>query len=278
MRLALLRKGNVKLVARREEVVSLIGEISSADLSDAAAAAVTFRGWEAKADELGLAIAGECWSSRLEIKKKGGGGLHFSEEERALATTAHRRAISLHGGVTLREQLRGRAAAIGSSVNSFRAGAGVSLGKRDVIARLHELLNRLRTTLAELFDEGGGGALRAQIKEMEALGVPESVSEDAAHARKSALELANLAHELAVKELNGLRSEQNLTRKFRAPQTLAVVHAAEALCVEAAALAAPAGAQLDQRVFDELREGVKEVEPLVAAAEAGDQEEEEDAV
>ena len=134
-----------------------------------------------------------------------------------------------------------------------------------MLERCAELLRQAGKTAADIFGDTGFGAATAQ---MAALGVPHALHADADALRASTVQLAEVAHELAVAELAGLKKEGKVTQRFRAPQTLTVLHAADALirAVDAAAAllkdvdawATPV-ASVDEEHAAELRRGIEEV-------------------
>ena len=154
-------------------------------------------------------------------------------------------------------------------VASFRSkgGSGDGLPKLKLIARLAELLEQLSKTIADIFGDSSFGAA---VAEMARRRVPEQLQADADALRRAALPLAELAHEIATKELSGLRAERKLTQKFRAPQTLAVLEAAEHLVRGVHGAAQPV-ASVPPEQLQQLVEGVAEVRPMVAEAADDDE-------
>lgn len=264
MKLAIQRKSNVKLVDRKEGVLELIRWVLSTDLGTVEDAVRALQAIEKETDELGLCLTGDEWGERLLIKKKGG-GFHFDDDARAAAASAYQRATVLHTAVTWHAQLAGRAAAIRSAVSSFRTkgGTGNSMSKGKVIARLTELVQQLSKTIGDIF---GDPTFKHTVDEMHKRGVPENLDADAADARNSALQLANLGYEVAISEVEGFRAEKKLTQKFRATQTISVLQAANQLMYEVN-LASRPSAEVPLSLLAELEEAVAEVQPLVASRE-----------
>ena len=124
-----------------------------------------------------------------------------------------------------------------------------------MLERCAELLRQAGKTAADIFGDTGFGAATAQ---MAALGVPHALHADADALRASTVQLAEVAHELAVAELAGLKKEGKVTQRFRAPQTLAVLNAAAALLKDVDAWATPV-ARVDEEHAAELRRGIEEV-------------------
>lgn len=269
MKMAIQRKANVKIVNQKEAVLDLIRRVLAAELGSVDGSVRTLRELEKDADELGLPLTGDEWGERLQIKKKGG-GMHFDDDARATAASAFARATVLHSAVTWHEQLAGRASAIRSAVGAFRTkgGTGASMSKGKVIGRLTELGQQLSKTIADIF---GDPAFKHTVSEMRRLGVPEALDADAAAARTSALQLAELGHEIAISELAGFRAEKKLTQKFRAPQTLAVMLVADQLLRDVDSASRPSAA-VPAALLAELAEGIEEVRPLVGSGEEEDDE------
>ena len=132
---------------------------------------------------------------------------------------------------------------------------GAALSKGKMLERCAELLRQAGKTAADIFGDTGFGAATAQ---MAALGVPHALHADADALRASTVQLAEVAHELAVAELAGLKKEGKVTQRFRAPQTLAVLNAAAALLKDVDAWATPV-ATVDEEHAAELRRGIEEV-------------------
>ena len=262
MKLALQRKANKKLVDRKEDVLALLSRLADAAMPDVAASVKLLEETEAVADELLLPLQGDEWGARLQIKKKGG-GMHFDEAQLSVAARAYARAGSLHSAVTWHKQLTGRAANIASAVASFgsKEGSGKEMSKAKVISRLAELLQAVAKTVADIF---GDAAFSSSLAEMARHGVPQALKADADALRAATLPLAQLAHEIALAELAGLRNERQLTQKFRAPQSLAVLEAAQRLGYEVARVAHPV-ATLPAELLPRLAEGIDEVRPMVGA-------------
>jgi hypothetical protein len=277
MKAALRRKASTRLVERREEVLALVAETLEIELPDVVTAARESARLEAAADDLGLGVVGDAWGERLEIKRKGG-GLHFDDAAREQAALAQRRLASLNAMVGWRKSLHSRAEQVASVVSSFQQGGGAALARTQVLARLTDLLQALRKTVDEIT---GDGSFPAATREMAAMRVPQTLAADAHAARLAALGLAGLAHQLASRELEGLRAERPLTRRFRASQTLAVLQAAQALVRDVAGFA-PADADGEAEAGERLeflRAAVGEVEPMVQSAQrAAAEEEENDAI
>ena len=122
-----------------------------------------------------------------------------------------------------------------------------------MLERCAELLRQAGKTAADIFGDTGFGAATAQ---MAALGVPHALHADADALRASTVQLAEVAHELAVAELAGLKKEGKVTQRFRAPQTLAVLNAAAALLKDVDAWATPV-ASVDEEHAAELRRGLR---------------------
>lgn len=264
MKLALQRKANKKLVDRKEDVLALLDRLADATMADVAASVPLLEETETIADELLMPLQGDEWGTRLQIKKKGG-GMHFDEQQLARASRAYARAGSLHSAVTWHKQLTGRAANIASAVASFgsKEGSGKEMSKVKVISRLAELLQAVAKTITDIF---GDTAFNASLAEMARHGVPQALKADADALRAATLPLAQLAHEIALAELAGLRSERPLTQKFRAPQSLAVLEAALRLGQEVACVAHPV-ATLPPELLPRLVEGIDEVRPMVGAGD-----------
>ena len=150
---------------------------------------------------------------------------------------------------------------VGSVVCSFRSkgGSGEGLSKPKLISRLAELLELLSKTIADIFGDSSFGAATAEMAKRR---VPQELQADADALRRAALPLAELAHELASKELCGLRAERKLTQKFRAPQALAVLEAAVHL-VRGVQRAAHPVASFPAELLQELVDGVAEVQPMI---------------
>ncbi|KAL3897670.1 MAG: hypothetical protein SGPRY_013005 [Prymnesium sp.] len=88
-----------------------------------------------------------------------------------------------------------------------------------------------------------------------------ALHQDAAAARTSALELADLGYQIASSELVGLRAEKKLTQKFRAPQSLAVITAASQLLAEVDAAVRPSAIVPPDWTM-ELQTAIDEVSPV----------------
>jgi len=262
MKLALQRKASKKLVDRKEDVLALLSKLADAAMPGVAASVRLLEETEAAADELLIPLQGDEWGERLQIKKKGG-GMHFDEAQLSLASRAYARAGSLHSAVTWHKQLTGRAANIASAVASFgsKEGSGKEMSKAKVISRLAELLQAVAKTIADIF---GDAAFNASLAEMSRHGVPQTLQVDADALRTASLPFAQLAHKIALAELAGLRNERQLTQKFRAPQTLAVLEAAQQLVHDVAHFAHPV-AMLPAELLPCLAEGIDEVRPMVDA-------------
>ena len=146
-------------------------------------------------------------------------------------------------------------------VCSFRSkgGSGDGLSKLKLISRLAELLGQLTKTIDDIFGDSSFGAATAEMGRRR---VPQQLQADADALRRAALPLAELAHELASKELCGLRAERKLTQKFRAPQALAVLEAAVHL-VRGVQRAAQPVASFPAELLQELVDGVAEVQPMI---------------
>ena len=104
-----------------------------------------------------------------------------------------------------------------------------------------------------------------------------SLKEDAIALDQCAISLAVFCHEQALLELGGLRAERALTRKFRVPQTLGVLTAAERLVREVVVAARPAidtggGNPTLDTELGQLVAGIAEAEALLPAVGAGGQE------
>lgn len=275
MKLALQRKASKKLVDRREDVISLVhraGDLRPATVYEAVGA---LKELEEAADELGLPLTGDEWGERLVIKKKGG-GMHFDDELRAVASTAYMRSGVLHTAVTWHEQLVGRGKQIESAVGAFRTkgASGASLSKVKMIERCTELLTQLQKTIADIFNDA---SFSSSLREMERLAVPQRLDADANDVRCQSVLLAEFAHEIAQKELAGLHAEKKLTQRFRAPQTLAVLSAAATLMRAVDAAARPA-AHVNLDHLAELESGIEEVRPMAGSAQLQDDDELDDEI
>lgn len=276
MKMALRRRVSVKLVAQREEVLSLVHHISDIVLVDTAAAVAALRAIESRADELGLPLSGEAWGLRLAIPKKAGGH-HFDQAEQLAATASFRRAGAMLTAVSWHEQLTGCASQCAASVSLFRgsSGRGASLSKAQMLKRCTELLTRLLKTRTEIFDDAGYAQATA---EMVSLRVPQCLAQDASALDESALLLAAFTAEQAAAELAGLRAERMLTRKFRAPQTLSVLTAAAQLIREAHAAVRTSTASVDASQLQFLLDAIAEVEPLCGGGASAASDELDDAI
>ena len=100
---------------------------------------------------------------------------------------------------------------------------------------------------------------------------------DADPLRKQALLLSEFAHETALAELGGLRKEPKVTQRFRAPQTLAVLRAADKLMRDVDAAARPA-AHVSPEELAALADAIAEVEPMAGSAQAADDDELDDEI
>ena len=134
-----------------------------------------------------------------------------------------------------------------------------------MLARCEEVLAQLLRTIDGIFGDAGYGAA---VAAMAAHGVPQALGEEASAARSSLLLLAEFATELGSAELAGLRAEGKMTQRFRAPQTLGVLTAADALVcnVEAAAQSGPVSG------VSVLREGRAEAAAMIGTAGVDDDE------
>lgn len=273
---ALRRKVSAQLVDRRTDVLAMIDEANSCELPDVASAVAAFARFDSMADDLGLALAGEAWAERLAIKKKGG-GVHFDDEERAKAATAQRRLTCLSSMVSWHQSLRARAAQVKSAVRGFQEGHSATLSRVQVLSRLSDLLGQLRKTVDEILADA---SYESTVREMMTMRVPQSLGADASAARTSSRELASLAHELSAREMAGLRAEKLLTRRFRAPQTMAILMAADRLVREVAVFAPYEGelASDEQARLDALAASMAEVEPMVQSAQRAAEEADDDAI
>jgi chemotaxis protein histidine kinase CheA len=266
MKMALQRKANVKLVDRKEEVLSLVERTARVGGSSVAEAVAELHAIEKLADELGLPLTGDEWGERLAIKKKGG-GFHFDDEVRAAAAAAYVRVGVLHSCVTWHEQLSTRATSISSAVGAMRGGK--SLSKPKMLERCTELLSTCAKTLRDLFTDA---AFKTALREMERLGMPQELNADADALRSSLVELAIFAAELCRAEVGGLRNEKKLTQKFRAPQTLAVLRAAQKLLLDVNAVAQPA-ASVPTEDVEMIAAAIEEVTPMAGSGgDGGDDE------
>jgi hypothetical protein len=266
MKMALQRKANVKLVDRKEEVLSLVERTARVGGSSVAEAVAELHAIEKLADELGLPLTGDEWGERLAIKKKGG-GFHFDDEVRAAAAAAYVRVGVLHSCVTWHEQLSTRATSISSAVGAMRGGK--SLSKPKMLERCTELLSTCAKTLRDLFTDA---AFKTALREMERLGMPQELNADADALRSSLVELAIFAAELCRAEVGGLRNEKKLTQKFRAPQTLAILRAAQKLLLDVNAAAQPA-ASVPTEDVEMIAAAIEEVTPMAGSGgDGGDDE------
>ena len=143
-----------------------------------------------------------------------------------------------------------------------------------MLERCAELLRQAGKTAADIFGDTGFGAATAQ---MAALGVPHALHADADALRASTVQLAEVAHELAVAELAGLKKEGKVTQRFRAPQTLAVLRAADKLMRDVDAAARPA-AHVSPDELAALADAIAEVEPMAGSAQAADDDELDDEI
>ena len=198
--------------------------------------------------------------------------MHFDDELRAVAATAFERANVLHSAVTWHEQLGNRGAQIVSAVGAFRTkgGSGAALSKNKMLEKCTELLGAANKTIGDIFSDS---SYRSAIAHMERLGVPQQLQKDADALRTQLLLLSEFAREVAQKELAGLRSEKKLTQRFRAPQTLGVLSAAEQL-MRAVDTAARPTAYVEPDDLAALGEAILEVRPMAGSAAAGEADEE----
>ena len=252
MKLALKRRANQKLVTAREEVLRLISDVSSLEISSVDEMVVAWPALEATADTLGLPVTGEDWSSRLVIKAKGGGE-HFDAPTREAAGQAYRRGAAMHSAVAWHEQLRARTAQLARAVEG-----GDGMGRAQMISRASDVVAAAKKTVDDICEEG---ILRAARREMERHGVPQSLGVEAQTLRAAAAPLAAWSHGLCMHELRSLRAERKMTQRFRAASTLAVLQAAETLILEVHALVQQAS-PLAPHLLDEVREAKGEVEPM----------------
>lgn len=272
MKLALQRKANKKLVDRKDEVLALIERASSLQPASVEEAVSALHELESTADELGLPLTGDEWGERLAVKKKGG-GMHFDDETRQKAAGAFTRTGILHSAVTWHEQLGNRGTQIVSAVGAFRTkgGSGASMSKVKMVEKCSELLGLVNKTISDIFSDA---SFKSAVRDMERYGVPQQLDTDAAELRKQSLLLAEFAHELAHKELTGLRNEKKLTQKFRAPQTLAILTAAEQLVRSVDTASRPA-AHVPPDDLASLCKAIEEVQPLAGSAGGGAAEDDE---
>ena len=263
MKLALQRKASKRLVDRKDEVLALVRQASSLQPGSVADAVKGLRELESAADDLGLPLTGDEWGERLAIKKKGG-GMHFEETDRGEAARAFSRANVLHSAVTWHEQLVQRGTQITSAVGAFRTkgGSGASMSKAKMLEKCTELLTNVGKTIHDIFADG---AFKAALAEMAALNVPQNLQLDADELRERSLLLAEFAHELAHAELTGLRAEKKM-KKFRAPQTLAVLVSAEQL-VRSVDTAARPTTHVPHDTLQSLVDAIAEVRPMVGSGQ-----------
>jgi len=99
MVLHLQDKASKKLVDRKEDVISLVRKAGELLPTSVYEAANTLRELEKEADELGLPLTGDEWGERLSRGdewaerlgiRKDGGGMHFDDELRKVASNATR--------------------------------------------------------------------------------------------------------------------------------------------------------------------------------------------
>lgn len=210
IKVALRRKANAKLVERRADVLLLLSRAADEELESAEATEAFAASLERLADDLGLSLAGEPWSERLRIAKKGGNGdFHFSPAELARADVAQRR-LSLASSAAgwaqqLRTQARSAAAIFASRASSPRGavsgGAASSVGpqtRSDSVARCSECVSAgLRVWRAIVADSFFAAATR----EMAQLAVPHRLGEEGALLLEALLALGPPACSLALDEL-----------------------------------------------------------------------------
>lgn len=225
IKMALRRKGNLKLVEHKAKVKSLVGAILNVDLPSCDVSEQELTEFEASTDELGLDIFGEHWGERLHIKRKAG-GFHFDETEREDATAAQARLTLMHLSIGWRKQIRSRANEISTTMQMFGKASGVSLSKEQILKRLTDNLNQLIHTCKEILEDGG---FKKAVADMQEYRVPQQLEEEVLVARTSAWKIAEFATSLALRERDGLCSERVMTQRFRAPQSLVIVDSASAL-------------------------------------------------
>ena len=275
MKLALQRKQSKKLVDAKAQVEALIQKASHLQLATVQESVDALKGIESKADDLGLPLTGDEWGERLAIKKKGG-GMHFEDHVRMEATQAFKRLGVLHSAVTWHTQLTSRGTQIESAVGAFRAkgGSGASMSKSKILDKCSEHLAAVRKTIQDIF---GDGAFKSTIAEMARLNLPQDLDEEAHALRRQALLLAEFAAEIARAELSGLRKEGKVTQRFRAPQTLAILTAADQL-IRAVDSAARPSAHVAAEDLNELAEAIAEVQPMAGSVQAADDDELDDEI
>ena len=112
---------------------------------------------------------------------------------------------------------------------------------------------------------------------MARLEVPQQLNADADALRAKALLLAEFAHELALAEHSGLNKESKVTQRFRAPQTLAVLTAAEQLMRNVDHLLRDQEEVVEG--LEEVGAAIEEVRPMVGSGQAaGDDDELDDEI
>lgn len=262
MKLALRRRANQKLVARRDEVMALIARLNALQPAGVEAMLVAARAIDEEADQLGLEVTGDDWGERLLIKAKGGGH-HFDDVQRAAAAAAHRRGAAMHSAARWTEQLRACAKQLERA--TVRAEGA---GRAQLLERARELVASSKKTVEDICEEG---PLRRAEAEMAQLRVPQAIRAEAAAVCDAAVPLAGWAHALCAAEQSGLRAEAKMTQRFRACSTMAILRAGEQLLLDVQAMI-PDGQSVTRRFLDELRRAVAEVQPLVGTFAAGSNE------
>lgn len=274
MVLHLQDKASKKLVDRKEDVISLVRKAGELLPTSVYEAANTLRELEKEADELGLPLTGDEWGERLSRGdewaerlgiRKDGGGMHFDDELRKVASNAYTRLGVLHTAVTWHDQLVDRGKQIESAIEAFRTKgvSGASLSKVEMIESCKKLLAQLQKTIDKIFK---ADSFKPTLRKMEHLALPQRLNADENNVRRQSVLLAEFAHEIAHKELAGLRAETERTKRDRARRTLEVLSAASTLMRAVDAAAQPA-AHVNRDQLAEVESAIEEVRPMVGSAQ-----------
>jgi hypothetical protein len=214
IKIALRRKANARLVLRHADVVDLLARAAGQPLADAEAAESFARELEGLADELGLQLSGEPWSSRLEIGKKGeAGARHFAAEQLARADDAQRRLSLASSAACWAHQLRAQARTAELLLADASRPAGPSSRTRaDTIARSRECVaSGLRVWRAIVDDNYFAHATRA----MRSARIPERLADLGDGLLRALAALEPAARALALDEV--VRAQALLHPRARLP-------------------------------------------------------------
>jgi hypothetical protein len=268
-----------KLVDRKEEVIKFVQQAASLQPATVAEAVTELKSLEDKADELGIPLLGEEWGERLSSIEGKDGSVPYAKAECETAKTAQARLNVLQTAVTWHEQLKRPSTQIASMVKGFRTkgGSGAALSKGEMLEKCTVLLESIRSAIQLVFSDP---LFSSTIAKMEGFLFPNEKVEspqtsfsfgkkletNAAKLRTGTLLLAEFAHEIALKEVDGLRAEKlSAVKRSRAPQTLAVLTSAVRLVQDVSAVARPKEKEKVEvdRYLKEINMKIEQVEEMI---------------